>query len=147
MALESCSSQNYPLPVQAWSLDTHAQALTSPMEAQTSPSAWAEDHLPVATVAVRRRFSHVPAFQKHTVPLLKFHQQLRKTPCAPSFPPAAHCRYWLHVPVPSKADNFPLLTLLQLIDSWFHNTPSAMPTQALKSRSASLCGLLPGHAK
>lgn len=73
--------------------DTDTRALTSGMEAQTSPSAWAGDRLPVTTVAVHRRFSHLPTSQKHAVALPKFRQQLKKISCASSFPSAARCHY------------------------------------------------------
>lgn len=123
--------------------DTDTQALTSGMEAQTSPSAWTEDHLPVTTVAVHRRFPHLPTLQKHAVAPPKFRQQPKKISCASSFPSAARCHYWLYMLVPSKADNFPLLSHLQLACK----SAPPMPTQALKSRSTSLCSLLPVHAK
>lgn len=115
---------------------TDAQALTSHVEAQTSLSQCQGGRsLARAIVAVHRRFSHVPAFQKHTVPLPKFYQQLRKTPCTSSFPSAAHCHHRLYMLVPSKVDNFPVLPsspaywLLILQESPFFHANSSIKIQ------------------
>lgn len=122
-----------------------AQLPASWVEAQTSPSARAEDHLPAATVAVHGGVFPLPAFLSTAYHFLSFpsiwqHPKCFKFPICRPLLPLAVCAS------ATKSSPFPFLPFLQLIYFWLH-TSSSRPTEALKSRSTSLNSLLLAHTK